>query len=153
MPLITVTTVKAVQIAIGAAIDPGDGITDTDYQRTQIASTWKKHQNWVNYVRNDKTKLLSNLYRNIALYNIILIYSSAALSDNFQDTVDSLATLMSERNALISGLIAADQYFGNIVEKSLIESELTDGGYFASDNVNPKAVTVIALRAQFYTRN
>lgn len=151
---ISVTTTKLVREGIGATLDPGDGITDVDYQRTNIEGNWYNHQIWVNYVRNDKTKLLKNLYRNYELYHIIVIFSGLAYnsSDPFS-CVATLASLSATRNTLIGARLSTDPHFSNLVRKSEIEAVVTDGGFYASDSANPKAMGIFQFKIEYYTRD
>ena len=148
---ITITTNKAVKTYIGGLLDPGDGITDVDYQKADVNGDWSNHQIWVNYIRNDKTKLLKNIYKNVVVFHIISIFSSFITGD-IDTAVASMATLTDDRNEVVKAALVSDPQFNNLVRKSEITSELTDGGYYANDSVNPKSVTIITLSLEYYTR-
>jgi len=143
------TTEALLMAAIGAAVNPGDGISEVDFQRTDITSNFEKHQIWVNWVRVDKTKLLTDLYRNNQLVHVIVVYMGLAVDPEVVKV--SLATLSAAYLATIQARLALDSTFG-VARDSKIESIMTDGGYMSGGS-NPKSSAIIGLRVEWYSVN
>ena len=146
---ITTTTDKAILEAIGAAVDPGD-TTVVDYQMSDIRGNYDHNQIWVVPIRNDRTKILKDLFKNSRFYYIVCIYVAGV--DRDPDTVrDSLATLASDFFKTVKDSLVTNYTFSGKARHSEIESETDDGGYYAASQYNPKAVMLLGFRAIYYS--